>query len=81
MERSCRMEAVLEEEEGFDAIVQSKSIALRKIRRFINVGGSGVVFIIGQLANGGVFVGVIVVSGRELTESRRTVVDGRRASM
>ena len=76
-----RMAAVLEEEEGVGAIVQSKSTALRKIRVCISVGGGKVVrFVVSQLTNGGIFVSVLIVRRRKLTNGRRAVVDGGRAS-
>ena len=64
-----RMAAVLEEEEGVDAIVQSKSIALWKIRSLIDIRGLKIFgFVVGQLTNGSIFVSVVVVRGGELTD-------------
>ena len=66
-----RMAAVLEEEEGVDAIVQNKNIALLKIRGLIDVGGRKIFsFVVSQLTNGGVFVSIVVVMGRKLTNIR-----------
>ena len=65
------MAAVLEEEEGVGAIVQSKSTALRKTRGFIDIGGRKIfIFVVGQLTNGGVFVSVVIVRRGKLTNGR-----------
>ena len=75
------MAAVLEEEEGVDAIVQNKNTALLKIRGLIDVGGRKIFsFVVSQLTNGGVFVSVIVVGRRKLTDSRSAIAGRRSAS-
>ena len=76
---SRRKEAALEGEEGCDAIVQCKSIALRKIRCIGSiVRGRFISLIVRKLTKGGVVIGVVVVG--ELTEHRRAIVCRRCAS-
>ena len=67
---------VLEVEEGCNAIVQSKNIALRKIRGRVGRSRS-VRLIVGQLSHGDVFISVIVVGIGKLTESRRAAIADR----
>ena len=70
---------VLEEEEGFRAIVQSNCTAPRKIRFGIGVRRSTIVFVVSELTHGGIVVGVVIVGPSELTLWVRTIV-GRRSS-